>query len=1001
MTVDFRPDLVSRFRILAALATIVLVLLGAPATAQAQDGVVQGRVIDTRSLRPVPSVQVAVAGTALATVTDVQGRFQIRGITGTTAALTFRRIGYRPHNQSVPVGGQEVRIEMSETPLSLDELVVTGTAGSTEKRAIGNSVTQIRAAEVTEIAPVSDIGDLLTGRAPGVSVMAGSGMAGMGPRIEVRGRNSISLKGDPLMYIDGVRVSNETSTGPRLQGANYISRLGDLNPNDIESIEIIKGPAAATLYGTEAANGVVQIITKKGIRGDRPTFDLSVRQGANWFMNAEGRMPHNFSREPDGSVYEQNLFEQERAGGHPAIFTTGYNQGYSLNASGGSNLLQYFASVGFSRDEGIEPKNYMKNLGGRTNLTIKPSEKIDISLNLGFQDVTRNLGTQEGASTMWTTLFGSPLTRNTAFRGFNLGPPEVMKRFSDSFQDVERITASIQANHRVTSWLSHRLNVGTDQTAQEDEVLIQRMLPQDAPFFSPVLAAGQIASDRRTLTVQTVDYSASAALGLTSRIKSTTTVGTQFYRNYQERTSALGQGFPVRGLTAVSASTTTTGEGTLVENKTFGVFAQQQFGLNDRFFLTAALRADDNSAFGDDFDLIYYPKVSASWVVSEEPFWKIGAVSALRLRAAYGHSGQQPANFAALRIFTPTVGPLASPAVSPAAFGNSALAPERGEELEVGFEAGLFNDRVRVDFTYYSSRTEKAILLRDVAPSTGFPGQQYVNAGLIKNKGTELQLDIRPIESRRLAWDVGFNVSTNANEIVDLDPNDPSLTFIPITYGRHQEGYPIASWFRRRVASAEFGAGGALANVLCDAGEGQAPLPCSDPRTEIFLGRPTPKYQGGFNTTVTLDQRLRLFAQFDFAGGHRRWDVDTWARCALFRLCEVNVRRLDFPARDVAAAELAGGSVIVDEYLLDAKFLKFRELSLAYSLPERFARAIGGSRASITLAGRNLHTWTPWTGLDPESLVLAGIDLPLFDLYFSQAQIPQLAEFRATLNITF
>jgi outer membrane receptor protein involved in Fe transport len=576
-----------------------------------------------------------------------------------------------------------------------------------------------------------------------------------------------------------------------------------------------------------------------------------------------------------------------------------------------------------------------------------------------------------------------------------------MRRFSDTFQDVERVTGNVQVNHRPTSWLSHRINVGTDQTAQEDEVLIQRMLPEDAQFFSPVIAAGQIVSDRRTLTVNTVDYSASAQVGLTSAIKSTTTVGTQFYRNYQERTSAVGLGFPVRGVTAVNAATTTTGEGTLVENKTFGVFAQQQFALNDRFFLTAALRADDNSAFGEDFNLIYYPKVSASWVISEEPFWKVAPVSALRLRAAYGHSGQQPQNFAALRIFTPTVGPLATPAVSPSAIGNSALAPERGEEIEVGFEAGLFRDRLKVDFTYYSSRTEKAILLRDVAPSTGFPGQQFVNAGLLTNKGTELAVEARPIDGSNVAWDLGLNVSTNSNKIVDLDPEDPGLTFIPITYGRHQEGYPIAGWFRKRVASAEFGPTGALVNVLCDAGPGQAPLPCSDPRTEIFLGRPTPSYQGAFNTSLTLYERLRLFAQFDFAGGHRRWDVDTWARCGLFRLCEVNVRRLEFDPRDVAAAELSGGSVIIDEYLSSARFLKFRELSLAYNLPDRWASRLGGNRASITLAARNLHTWTSWSGLDPESLRLDGIDLPLFDLYFSQAQIPQLAEFRATVNITF
>jgi len=986
---------------LGLLLGVALSTLVGAAPAAAQAGTIEGQVFDSRTLRPLPNVQVSVTGATQVAFTDVQGRFRLEGVAGTGVTLSLRRIGYRPLTREVQVGDSDLRFEMSETPLSLDEVVVTGTAGGSERRAIGNSVTQIRADEISEIAPVSDVGELLTGRAPGVVVMQGSGMAGSGPRIQVRGRASISLQGDPLIYVDGIRVNNATATGPRIQGANYISRLGDINPNDIESIEIIKGPAAATLYGTEASNGVVQIITKKGVRGDRPTFDLSVRQGASWFMNAEGRIPHNFAIDPDGSIYEQNLFEQERAGGYPAIFTTGYNQGYALSASGGSSVLRYYASAGYNRDEGVEPKNNVKNFSARTNLSLTPSDKVDISLSVGYEDVTRNLGTQEGASTIWTTLFGSPATRNTPRRGFNLGPPETMKRFSDNFQDVERITASLQFRHQPTTWLSHRLNLGTDQTAQEDEVLIQRMLAEDAPFFSPVLAAGQVASDRRTLTVNTVDYSAAAEFGLGKSIKSTTTVGTQFYRNYQERTSAVGLEFPVRGVTAVNAATTTTGEGTLAENKTFAVFAQQQFALNDRFFLTGALRADDNSAFGQDFDLVYYPKVSASWVISEEPFFNLAPVTAFRIRAAYGQSGQQPQNFAALRVFTPTVGPLSSPAVSPSAYGNSKLAPERGAEIEVGFEAGLLDDRIRLDFTYYNSRTRNAILLRDVAPSTGFPGQQYVNAGLLTNKGIELQIDSRLVNASRLSWDLGLNMSTNANKIVDLDPNDPELTFIPTTYGRHQEGSEIAAWYRKRVASAEFAANGSLTNVLCDAGPGNAPLPCSDPATEIYLGRPTPSYQGGFNTTLTFDQRLRLFAQLDFAGGHKRWDVDNWARCGLFRLCEINVRRLAYDARDVAAVELSGGSVITDEFISEAKFLKLRELSLAYSLPPRLSSLFGAQRGSLTLAGRNLHTWTSWPGLDPESLRLDGIDLPLFDLYFSQAQIPQLAEFRVTLNLTF
>jgi len=246
---------------LARLLALLAVLAGFAPVSWAQQGTIEGRVFDSRALRPIPNVQVVVTGTNLSNSTDVQGRFKIQGVTGTEVTLSLRRIGYRPITQTARVGATDLRFEMTETPVSLDEVFVTGTAGGAEKRAIGNSVSQIRAAEIVELAPVTDIGDLITGRAPGVFVMPGSGMPGQGPRIEVRGRSTFSLKGDPLIYVDGVRVSNATNMGPRIQGGDYISRFADINPADIERIEIIKGPAAATLYGTEAASGVAWSIT--------------------------------------------------------------------------------------------------------------------------------------------------------------------------------------------------------------------------------------------------------------------------------------------------------------------------------------------------------------------------------------------------------------------------------------------------------------------------------------------------------------------------------------------------------------------------------------------------------------------------------------------------------------------------------------------------------------------------------------------------------------------
>jgi hypothetical protein len=519
-------------------------------------------------------------------------------------------------------------------------------------------------------------------------------------------------------------------------------------------------------------------------------------------------------------------------------------------------------------------------------------------------------------------------------------------------------------------------------------------------FLGAIDRAGNKFAVRRDLTTNTFDWSATAVAGLTRRLRATTSVGAQYYRTQFTTQSSTGLGFPAPGISSISAAAQTSAGGDLVENRTVGVYVQEQLALNDRVFLTGALRADDNSAFGENFDLVKYPKVSLAWVVSEEPFWRFGFVDALKLRAAYGQSGQQPRNLAALRTFQPTTGGTGS-TVTPLAFGNPALAPERGEEVELGFEAALFGNRVGIDFTYYSKRAKNTILLRDVAPSTGFPGQQFLNAGLITNKGFELLLKVMPIDSRRVAWNLDFNVATNDNEIIDLDPGQPTLTFVPLSFGRHAEGHPIAGWWRKRVVSATYNATTKLAeNIMCDGGPGAAPLACAQAPV-VYLGRPTPKVVGGVTNTVTLFGQLTLHAQVDFKTGQRTLDANTFTRCVSFRICEVNVRPENFDPAYVAEVQTGGGVLNISRFISDAKFANLRELSLSYTVPRSWARRLGASRASITVAGRNLHLWTGYTGLDPEALIPGLLDTPGQDFYLDQSLLPQLTSFRATVNLTW
>lgn len=1021
-------------RLATSVALLACTVLCSAIAVEAQEGVVAGTVTDVRTQRPLAGAQVNIVGTQRGTLTDSNGRFRITGLTGQTVQVQVVILGYRTTTRTVSVGDVAIRMPLEESAVQLDEIVVTGTAGAVQKRAIGNAVTKIDAASVMETAPITDAASLINGRAAGVVIQAGTGMIGAGPRVRIRGTNSFSLSDQPLIYVDGIRANNEVSSGITIQafGSSVISRLNDINPDDIESIEIIKGPAAATLYGTEAANGVIQIITKRGRAGDRPTFNFTMRQGTSWFMDPEGRIPTTWARDPTTQqIFEFNIVENENEGGagralceqriaqsiNPAmscrsIFKNGWTQGYSGSVSGGSDVVRYYVSLDYDRDEGIEPVNNMWRYGGRANVAITPSSKFDLNASLGVINSRTNLALEAGAGGIWfSTFFNSPNLKDTERRGFLFNPPEAIWNYIDEIQEVNRVTGSLQLNHRPLRWFTHRLAVGLDLTNENDEELVERLVdPYMFNFFFGDAQLGSKFERRRGVQYGTVDYSGTVNFGLTPDIESRTSFGGQYYRKFTDVASAFGRQFPAPDLKTIAATAITTGFDDYVENSTVGVYGQQQFTWKDRLFLTAALRADDNSAFGQDFDLVYYPKFSASWVLGEEPFFNVPFVSALKLRAAYGQSGQQPENFAALRTFQPITSGSGQPAVTPQFLGNDSLGPERGREIELGFEAGFLQERLGIDFTFYHQKTKDAILLRDVAPSFGFPGNIFVNAGQIKNQGLEVQLKALAVQSRKVDLDLTLNFSTNDNEVVKLAGEPPAecsgpqrfttgACFITIGSQRHQIGYPVGAWFRERVLTARFDpATGRATADQCDDGFGGS-TPCLDaagnliaPR--VYLGPASATWEGSFSPTITLFDRFRLYGLVDFKGGHKHFDNNLRARCQIFFICRENLFPQEYDPALIS--EMQSNARFVSFVINDAGFARLREVSASYTVPDRWAGRVGARRAAITVAARNLHTWTDWTGLDPEAFFLVNLHARL-----EQDQTPQLAQFTTTINFTF
>ena len=978
-----------------AVVLLGILLLGPTGLARAQDSVLAGVVLSSTSSLPLEGARLTIDGSPLIQTSDANGRFRFTGVEAPQVTLRVVRVGYQPAAVVARAGDTDIQIRLREAAVQLNEIVVTGQAEGTERRAVGNSIVTIDAPAALELSAAEDVTRLLNGRAPGVTVVPNSGRIGAGPSLTVRGLGSLSLNTQPLVYIDGVRVNNDVSSGPLAAGGLVVSRLNDVAPEDIESMEIIKGPAAATLYGTEASNGVIQIITKKGRAGSRPQVSFTTRQGTNWFQNPESRIPANFGLDPvTGAVVSQNLVQQESDRGTP-IWNNGYSGSYSLSATGGSNAVQYYLSGNYDDDHGIDPTNKARRFAGHANLSFPISQKLDVGASFNYIKAKYHLGVDYGDGVLFNTLYGLPILSESPTRGFLQTPPEAFySGVFDNTQDLARFTGSVTANHRPLSWLSHRLTLGFDQTGEDNQALTQFMPPDVAQFYDPISARGQVTINRQDISFYTADYAATGRFNLSSKISSATSVGAQYYQRRVDSISVTGTQFPAPGFVTGSSTAIAPGSQEFVTNKTIGLFAQQQFGLNDRAFLTGAVRIDNNSAFGDNFDFASYPKLSGTWVVSEEGFFGLDFVNALKLRAAYGASGEQPQTFAALRTYQPSTGPNDEPIVTPQFVGNADLKPERGEEVELGFEAGLFN-RVGIDFTVYSKQTKDAILLRGVPPSGGFPGEQFVNIGQVSNKGVELQVNAQPITNPNFSWDLGFNVATASNEIVDLGGIPSISTFPPQS---SVEGFPIASYFIKKVVSATADPDGTLTSALCDGGPGQAPVDCSAAPL-VFAGTPIPKVAGAFTTTLTLFRNLRLYGLVDFKQGHKRFNTDKWIRCDVFANCEEAVTPAGRDPLLLADMALGADLQTINSFIEDAGFFKLREVSASYTLPDRWATAIGAQRAVVTATGRNLHTWTSYTGLDPDRQSPQGQAAPLD--FFDQAVTPPLAQFLMTISLNF
>jgi TonB-linked SusC/RagA family outer membrane protein len=1022
-------------RWLACHVALALLLGATPAVARAQTGTISGTVVAEGSLRPLANAQVTVDGqTGRGTVTDAGGRFRLAGLSGTSVTLTTRLLGFRQTSRTVQVGATDVRFVLTERAVELNQVVVTGTAGGEQKRALGTSVAQVNAAEVLTKTAVPSIDALINGRAAGVAILPGTGMVGAGARVRIRGIGSFSLNADPLIYVDGVRVDNQTSSGIAIQAfsSGVISRLNDFDPEQIESIEILKGPAAATLYGTEAARGVINIITKKGTAG-QTTYDFMARTGANIFQDATGRIATNWCHiegptdclpNGTGPLLGLNTIARQDSLGVP-IFRTGRVANYSASASGGSSIFRFFASGAMNDDQGVDPTNAQRKTSARTNLTITPSERVNLQTNFGYIKGHTNLSCEAGCGgLMWDSEYSNPANLPqfcaagdipcTWTQGFN-GTPPAADAVEQDWQDLDRVTASATLNFTPFSWLTSRLAVGTDVVQEANVEFIPYITNDTLAKFWGTTADGYRYEQRHQATYNTYDFNASARFDLRKAWMSKTSGGIQYYTNRHTFVTAEGSHFPAPGLSAISSTgQISPSRDSLAENNTLGFYGQQELSFADRLFLTGAARVDNNSAFGSEVHWVTYPKFSVSYVLSEEPAIKDHLptwLNSLRLRGAYGASGQQPGLNTALRTLLPVAGPNGVAILTPNTLGNETLKPERVLGSELGFEAGLLNERVGIDFTFFRDVSKDAILARGVAPGTGFGAQQqFFNAGEIQKHGIEALIKAQLISRERWGWDMTVNMSTNSAKITQLAGSD---TVIDLGFSAHRVGYAPFDFFMQRVVRVDQGPNttsqaqyNAATNswnipkssVYCATPQG-GETPCYNANgtvvaPKIYIGHSTPTFEGSWSNTIRFANSFRLYGMFDMASGYRRGDNNSRIRCQLFLTCLEYVQPQNTDPK--LLAQYFSGSGLREFVYSDARYVKFRELSLSYDAPVSLAGRVGAKTLSLTGSARNIHTWTNYSGIDPESQFVAGTPTQL-----DQAHLPQLLNFALTFHLSY
>ncbi|HLU24429.1 MAG TPA: TonB-dependent receptor [Longimicrobiales bacterium] len=917
----------------AARFTVVVLASLAPwlaAEARAQTGTITGVVVDRDTRQPIPSAQIMIPSIGRGVVAQANGRYLLRNVPPGTYEIEAQGIGYRTVSQTVQVAdGQTVVVDF-ELPLSaiaLDELVVAGSpAGVQRRRAIGTGIASIDVESKLRDAPVTRVQDLLQGREAGVMSMASSGTVGAAGPLILRGVTSLTQDNQPLIYIDGVRVdqSNVNMIG---LGGQVVSRLSDLNPQDIERMEIIKGSAATALYGSEASSGVIQIFTKRGRPGET-RYSLDTRIGANW-------IPKNLPKQHFDSKYPSAN----------DLLKTGMHKEINASVRGGTETLGFYAGLSRVDTEGSFPNNHFERTAARLNVDLRPSEKLTATFSTAYSVTDAALPVNDNVTSgILTNIYlGNPVTRATEtdpWGGAFFPVPMVLAREVED--EANRFTGSLTIDHRPFEFFSQRVTFGIERTHAQGRSYNPYWIEPNQP-----VRKGSRDVNTRNNHQFNIDYGAVLKLRHSPAYESDFSFGLQFFSRSDQRAFASGSEFASPGLRSLGATALASVNESDLSYKTGGFFGEYQLAARNLLFVKVGARVDGSSAFGEDFGLMVFPKASVSYVISDEDWFHVSGLDMLRLRFGYGTAGTQPGAFDHVRTYTNVIGLHGQPGIRAATYGNANLAPEVSHELEGGFDANLWDNRLSLTLTAYHQQTNDVLLEKTNPPSMGILSTQPVNAGKVRNRGFEVSAEYQLLRRAGIGWSVNASYSYNDNQVLSL-AGEPFM--ILDRFGtRIVEGYPVAGkWERVTVGYDENGF--AIA---------------SD--TAVYIGPSIPPHTGNVGTTLNFGN-VSLRATGQFAMGHyvnhhiKPYMAINRTGEAYWRVVAANGNDPDH----IEVRKFIERHRIYGDFIEPADWFKVREVVAAYTLPSEWAARFGASSARVVVSGQNLLTITRYSGSDPE-----------------------------------